>query len=201
MARFLDHPVSFIKSVASEEALPSRDFNEVAFLGRSNVGKSSLINALMLDKTLCKTSGTPGHTQMLNFFSIGDQGYVVDMPGYGYAKAPKNLVKNWQGLIPLYLQCRPNLKRLFILIDSRHGIKEIDETYMSFMDKIGVSYQIVLTKTDKIKQAELEVVKEKTLEKIQKRPAAHPEILLTSSDKGTGLKELRNTIRTLVFGT
>ena len=199
MARLFDRPVQFLKSVVNVENLPNTPILEIAFLGRSNVGKSTLINGLVRDGTLCKTSNTPGRTQMLNFFEVKDLVFLVDMPGYGYAKAPKTLVRQWQGLIPEYLLGRSQLKRLYLLIDSRHGIKEIDTTYMDFLDSAAVSYQVILTKADKISAAEQEAVLADTSERLKTHGAAYPEVLLTSSQKGDGLRPLRSAMRDLVF--
>lgn len=187
----------FMLGVAALEQLPSTELNEIAFAGRSNVGKSSLINALTGQKGLAKTSNTPGRTQQLNYFSADGKILLVDLPGYGYAQAPEKLVKQWQTLIFAYLQGRVNLKRVFLLIDSRHGIKKVDEEIMDMLDKAAVTYQVVLTKTDKISQAALAKIIAATAEKIAKRAAAHISILSTSSEKNIGIGELRAEIASL----
>lgn len=196
-------PWVFIRGVPSMKFLPPEGPFEVAFAGRSNVGKSSLINALVGQKGLARTSNTPGRTQELNYF-VPD-GYsgegadlppmaLVDMPGYGYAQAPKETVDAWTKLVFDYLRGRATLKRVYVLIDSRHGIKKNDEEVLSLLDKAAVSYQIVLTKTDKIKEPAVPRLVAETLEKIKKHPAAFPEVLWTSSEKGRGLDELRAAI-------
>ncbi len=181
----------FVLSVASLKQLPADDKVEVAFAGRSNVGKSSLINALFGQRKLAKTSSTPGRTQQLNYFNLNDKVYIVDLPGYGFAKAPKDIVKNWQNLINTYLVGRANLRRVFVLIDSRHGIKKIDEEIMDMLDKAAVTYQIVLTKTDKISEKELNKILEDTYKNIEKHTAAYVNILATSSEKNLGLDNLK----------
>jgi len=189
----------FMLGVAKLEQLPDSDFPEIAFSGRSNVGKSSIINALFYQKKLAKTSNTPGRTQQLNYFKLDDRLYLVDLPGYGFAKAPESTVKNWQRLIMAYLQGRVNLKRVFLLIDSRHGIKKVDADIMEMLDKAAVTYQIVLTKIDKISDKELASVIKKTADEIKKHAAAYPKILATSSEKNVGLEDLRAEINTLMF--
>lgn len=186
-------PWRFVLGVAKIVQLPENDGLEVAFAGRSNVGKSSLINALTGQNGLARTSNTPGRTQELNFFT-NDDITIVDMPGYGYAKAPKGQVETWTRLVYSYLRGRPNLRRAYVLIDSRHGFKETDTKALDLMDQSAVSYQIVMTKVDKPKPHELEESLAKTRAAIAKRPAAHPTILMTSSEKGTGLAELRAEI-------
>ena len=197
----------FIRGVPSMKFLPPEGPHEVAFAGRSNVGKSSLINALVRHKGLARTSNTPGRTQELNYF-VPD-GYsgkdgdlppmaIVDMPGYGFAKAPKPQVEAWTKLVFDYLRGRVTLKRVYVLIDSRHGLKEIDEEVLGLLDKAAVSYQIVLTKADKIKAPALTKLVEETAKKIVRRPAAFPVVLATSSEKGWGLDELRMAISTAV---
>ena len=196
-------PWIFIRGVPAMKFLPPEGPPEIAFAGRSNVGKSSLINALVGYKGLARTSNTPGRTQELNYF-VPD-GYsgqagdlppmaLVDMPGYGYAQAPKENVDAWTKLVFDYLRGRATLQRVYVLIDSRHGIKKNDEDVLDLLDKAAVSYQIVLTKTDKIKDPAVPRLIAETLEKIRKRPAAYPEVLSTSSEKGRGLDELRAEI-------
>ena len=180
-------PISFMLSVARLEQLPDDVYDEVAFAGRSNVGKSSLINALFNQKKLAKTSSTPGRTQQLNFFNFDDKLYLVDLPGYGYAEAPEKLVKQWQAILKTYLRGRPNLRRVFVLIDSRRGIKKEDLEIMKMLDEAAVSYQIILTKTDKISMAELQKTLTTTAAELEKHAAALPDIIATSSEKKIGL--------------
>ena len=168
---------------------------EVAFAGRSNVGKSSLLNALTGRKDIARTSNTPGRTRELNYYELADGAVaLVDMPGYGYARASKTLVKAWQSIIMGYLQGRPNLRRVFVLIDSRHGVMQIDLETLDQLDEAAVSYQVVLTKADKIKQAERDAALAATAKAIAKRPAAFPDTIITSSAKGWGMPELRAEI-------
>ena len=188
----------FLLGVAHLEQLPLSELNEVAFAGRSNVGKSSLINAVTGCQGLAKTSNTPGRTQQLNYFKVADKILLVDLPGYGYAQAPESLVKQWQRLITLYLQGRVNLKRVFVLIDSRHGLKKVDEEIMDMLDKAAVTYQVVLTKTDKITSAALARISEDVKNKIAKRAAAYTRVLATSSEKNVGIDEVRAEIVSLV---
>ena len=190
---------SFVKGVANIEGLEFSDIPEIAFLGRSNVGKSSLLNAITKKSKLAHTSKTPGRTQELNFFSIIiDRPIIniVDMPGYGFAKASKKKIREWTDLSKFYLQNRPNLRRVFLLIDSRHNIKDSDKKIMSMLDDCAVSYQIVLTKIDKINNHDDVILKTKN--SIQKFIAVHPEIHLTSSHKEQGLEDLRNAISSMV---
>lgn len=189
-------PISFLKSAPDLKFLPDAEVNEVAFAGRSNVGKSSLINALTNRNALARTSNTPGRTQELNFFDVGEplKFRLVDMPGYGFAEAPKDIVKKWRFLVNDYLRGRQVLKRALVLIDSRHGIKDVDKDVMDMLDAAAVSYRLVLTKADKIKATALEEVMQRTADEARKRPAAHPEIIPTSSEKGMGLPELRAAV-------
>lgn len=180
------------------EILPPPTLPEIAFAGRSNVGKSSLINALLGRKSLARVSHTPGRTQQLNFFLLGDKFYIVDMPGYGYAAVSKTKVKVWSRLIQDYLKGRGPLKRVFLLIDSRHGFKTTDESVMEELDKAAVSYQIVLTKADKSTPEHLETLIESVTTTLKKHPAAFPTPILTSSHTGHGLDPLRKTIAALV---
>lgn len=190
-------PCNFVLGVAKLEQLPLTELPEVAFAGRSNVGKSSIINALTAQKGLAKTSNTPGRTQQLNYFNLAEKIHIVDLPGYGFAQAPEAVVKQWQRLIFAYLQGRVNLKRVFLLIDSRHGLKKVDTEIMDMLDKAAVTYQIVLTKTDKISNGALEKVLAETNETIKKHAAAYVDILATSSEKKLGLDELRAEICSL----
>ena len=184
-------PVSFVMGAVNVDQLPSDELPEVAFAGRSNVGKSSLINALVGQNHLARASNEPGRTRELNFFLLNDAMHMVDLPGYGWARASKVAVKKFQNLGRDYLRGRPNLKRAYLLIDARHGLKEVDNEPMDALDKAAVSYQIVLTKADKIKPAERIKVIEATQSAIKKRPAAHPIVLATSSETGLGIPELR----------
>ena len=195
---FFARPASFVRGVAALGQLPSPAAPEIAFGGRSNAGKSSLINALTGHAGLARTSNTPGRTRELNFFSIGGALTLVDMPGYGYAKAPRNEVRNWQGVLRGYLRGRPGLLRAFILIDSRHGVMKADEEMFGLLDECAVTYQLVLTKTDKIKEAERIDVLARTQAIVAKRPAAYPAVHATSSVTGAGLAELRAKIAALV---
>jgi len=197
-ARLFAGPIVFLKGVVRIDGLPGDMIPEVAFAGRSNVGKSSLLNALTGRKALARTSNTPGRTRELNYFRVGDVLHIVDMPGYGYAKAPKAQVQGWNTLISDYLRGRPQLKRVFLLIDARHGIKHTDENALALMDEAAVSYQVVLTKVDKISAAQLDRVREATAARLSKHPAAHPELIATSSEKLAGISDLRAAVAGLI---
>ena len=188
----------FIKGVVAMSGLPLDDRIEVCFAGRSNVGKSSLINALTGHKALARTSNTPGRTQEINFFSQAEKYYLVDLPGYGYASAPLNIVEKWQRLLRQYVSGRQSLRRAFVLIDSRHGVKEVDKKLLSILDSSAVTFQAVLTKADKIKENERLQIIDHVSNALQSHPAAFPEILLTSSQKGWGIPTLRSAIATLI---
>ena len=187
-------PVAFMMGAVSVDGLPPGDLPEVAFAGRSNVGKSSLINALVGQKHLARASNEPGRTREVNFFVLNEALRLVDLPGYGWARASKTTVKKFQNLGRDYLRGRPGLMRCYLLIDARHGLKDVDKEPMDALDKAAVSYQIVLTKADKIKPAELAKVIASAQAAIRKRPAAHPVVLATSSEKGGGIPELRAEI-------
>ena len=181
----------FLISAVGPEQVPDSEQAEIAFAGRSNVGKSSLVNALTGRKTLAKTSNTPGRTRQLNFFDLGGKLMMVDLPGYGYAQAGKKDIKTWTQLTRSYLKGRPQLRRVILLIDSRHGIKPSDREVMEELDEAAVSYQVVLTKVDKLKKGELEAIERQTAEELRKHPASHPLIIATSAEKGDGLDLLR----------
>jgi GTP-binding protein len=189
-------PIEFLKSAPELQYLPDPDVPEIAFAGRSNVGKSSLLNALTNRKGLARTSNTPGRTQELNFFDVGEplQLRLVDMPGYGFAEAPKDLVKRWKRLVNDYLRGRTALKRALVLVDSRHGLKEVDREMMRMLDDAAVGYHLVLTKSDKVKLSALGPLYETTALEARKHPAAHPAIFTTSSETGSGIAELRTAI-------
>ena len=187
-------PVDFVKGVVAMDGLPPADRPEVCFAGRSNVGKSSLINALTGRKSLARASNTPGRTQEINYFALGDQSYLVDLPGYGFAKAPVAVVAKWQALLKNYLAGRPTLRRAFCLIDARHGVKPVDHEIMKLLDRSAVPFQVVLTKTDKLGPNALKPVIAQVEEELQKHPAAYPELVVTSSEKGQGIATLRAII-------
>lgn len=187
----------FVKGVVAMSGLPDPDRMEVCFAGRSNVGKSTLINALTGMKALARASNTPGRTQEINFFTASDSHYLVDLPGYGYANAPLPVVEKWQRLLKQYLQGRQTLRRAFVLIDARHGAKKVDDEIMSLLDSAAVTFQVVLTKADKVKEKERAKVLDQVRTALAKHPAAYPEIVVTSSEKGWGIPTLRAIIATL----
>ncbi|WP_419825958.1 ribosome biogenesis GTP-binding protein YihA/YsxC [Sphingomonas sp.] len=189
-------PIAFLKSAPDLRFLPEPGVPEVAFAGRSNVGKSSLINALCGRNALARTSNTPGRTQELNLFEVGDPlaFRLVDMPGYGYAEAPKDLVRRWKHLVNDYLRGRPVLARVLVLVDARHGLKDVDRELMTMLDRAAVSYRLVLTKADKVKPTALAATHEAVAGEARKHVAAHPEILDTSSETGSGIAELRAAV-------
>ena len=201
-SKLFSGPVDFLRSAPQLQFLPEPAVPEIAFCGRSNVGKSSLLNALTGRKGIARASVTPGRTQELNFFDVGrpeEEGALplfrlVDMPGYGFAKAPVKVVEKWKALVNAYLRGRQVLTRTLVLVDSRHGIKEVDRTMMTMLDQAAASYRIVLTKTDKIKASELAAVAERTAAEARKHVAAHPDIHLTSSEKGMGIAALRAAV-------
>ena len=190
-------PVDFVKGVVAMPGLPPADRIEVCFAGRSNVGKSSLINALTGRKSLARASNTPGRTQEINYFALGDSRYMVDLPGYGYAEAPVAIVAKWQALLKQYLAGRQTLRRAFVLVDARHGIKAVDDEILTLLDRSAVTFQAVLTKVDKINRVEREAVIAQVKGALAKHPAAYPEIVVTSSEKGEGIETLRALIATL----
>ena len=192
-------PVEFVMGATSLAALPPGDLPEVAFAGRSNVGKSSLINALVNRHRLARTSTEPGRTRELNFFLLDERLRLVDLPGYGFARVSRGAARKFQDLGRSYLRGRANLKRVYLLIDARHGLKETDTEALDALDESAVSYQIVLTKADKLKAAEVEAVTAATLAKIAKRPAAFPRVVATSAEKGAGLADLRAEIAAAAF--
>lgn len=192
--RLFAREARFIAGASVSSALPREGLPEIAFAGRSNVGKSSLVNALTGRRTLARTSNTPGRTQQINFFDLGRRLILVDLPGYGYANAPKTAIKAWTGLVRWYLQSRAALRRVCLLLDARHGIKEVDRPLMRMLDNAGVSYQIVLTKIDKAAAEEISGVLERITAELASHVAAHPEIYLTSAVDRRGIPELHETL-------
>ena len=190
-------PVDFVKGVVAMPGLPPADRLEVCFAGRSNVGKSSLINALTGRKSLARASNTPGRTQEINYFALGEARYLVDLPGYGYAEAPKPVVAKWQALLKSYLAGRQTLRRAFVLIDTRHGVKAVDEEILTLLDRSAVAFQAVLTKADKVSTAERDTTIAQVQAALARHPAAYPELVVTSSEKGDGIETLRAIIATL----
>ncbi len=195
--RLFAGPCDFMLGVVSMDNLPDEGCPEIAFAGRSNVGKSSLLNGLTGRKGLARASNTPGRTRELNYFNLGDVLRLVDLPGYGYAKASRKDVNNWTALTRDFLRGRTVLRRVCLLIDSRHGLKETDTDVMDLLDQSAVNYQIVLTKIDKVKPSGIPILTGQIAEKIKRRPAAHPTVMATSAEKGTGMAELRATLNAL----
>jgi len=194
--RLFSGPVTFLKSAPALKFLPDPDFPEIALCGRSNVGKSSLLNALTGRKSIARTSVTPGRTQELNFFDVGEPPVMrlVDMPGYGFAKAPPKVVEQWRRLVRDFLRGRQVLKRTLLLVDSRHGVKPVDAEMMKMLDESAVGYRVVLTKADKIKATELDAVIASTQAEARKHSAAYPVVHVTSAEKGMGIAELRAAV-------
>ncbi|WP_296763864.1 ribosome biogenesis GTP-binding protein YihA/YsxC [Sediminimonas sp.] len=195
--RLFAGPTEFLKGVVAMSGLPPADRLEICFAGRSNVGKSSLINALTGRKALARASNTPGRTQEINFFTLTDSHYLVDLPGYGYANAPVAVVEKWQRLLKQYLSGRQTLRRAFVLIDARHGVKPVDEEILALLDSAAVTFQAVLTKADKVKRADRDAVLTRVRQALAVHPAAFPEIVMTSSETGTGIATLRSIIATM----
>ena len=191
-------PCDFLKGVVAMDGMPPADRMEVCFAGRSNVGKSSLINALTGRKALARTSNTPGRTQEINFFTLGESHYLVDVPGYGFAKAPVPVVEKWQRLLKAYLSGRASLRRVFLLIDARHGPKQVDEEIMALLKTSAVTFQAVMTKCDKVKKGELDQSFASLQSVLAKYPSAYPQIIQTSSEKGTGIATLRAEIAMMI---
>ncbi len=189
--------VDFLKGVVAMSGLPPDDRAEVCFAGRSNVGKSSLINALTGRKGIARASNTPGRTQEINYFTLGADHYLVDLPGYGFANAPVDVVARWQSLLKSYLSGRAGLRRAFVLVDFRHGIKAVDDEIMTLLDRSAVTFQVVMTKADKVKTADQDRILTQVREKLSKHVAAYPELVITSSEKGDGLATLRAIIASL----
>ena len=190
-------PVDFVKGVVAMDGLPPADRIEVCFAGRSNVGKSSLINALTGRRSLARASNTPGRTQEINYFTTPGGPYLVDLPGYGFAEAPLAVVRKWQALLKDYLSGRQTLRRAFVLVDTRHGIKKVDEDILTLLDKSAVTFQVVMTKADKVSAKEREKALAQVRGALAKHPAAYPEIVMTSSEKGDGIETLRALIASL----
>jgi GTP-binding protein len=196
--RLFAQACEFVLGVAESGQLPDSEFPEIAFAGRSNVGKSSLVNALIGQKTLARTSNSPGRTRQINLFDLGGRLMIADLPGYGFARAPKEVVRKWTELVDLYLRGRAQLRRVCLLIDSRHGLKDSDRRVMRMLDEAAVSYQVILTKSDKISAAELSRRGDETAAEIARHVAAHPEILSTSAREKAGIPELRTALAELV---
>lgn len=190
-------PIAFVKGVVAMDGLPPADRLELCLAGRSNVGKSSLINALTGRRDLARTSNTPGRTQEINFFDVGSRLWLVDLPGYGHAEAPRPIVERWQALLKSYLAGRPNLRRALVLIDARHGIKPVDHEIMGLLDKAAVTFQVILTKADKIGARVMDETLAQVRRELARHPAAYPELLVTSSETGQGIAALRALIATM----
>lgn len=184
----------FLKGVVAMDGMPPADRLEVCFAGRSNVGKSSLINAVTGRKALARASNTPGRTQEINYFTVSESHYLVDLPGYGFANAPLAVVEKWQRLLKAYLAGRASLRRVFVLVDMRHGVKPVDDEIMTLLDKSAVTFQVVMTKADKIKTKEQDKILTQVRGALAKHPAAYPELVVTSSEKGDGIEDLRAII-------
>ena len=198
--RLFEQKPAFVLGVVAADQLPASTLPEIAFIGRSNVGKSSLINAITGVPKLARTSNTPGRTQELNFFEQKNQFFIVDLPGYGFASAPENKVQVWTRLIHDYLRGRPQLRRAFLLIDIRHGIKEVDENIMKMLDKAAVSYQIILTKADKVSASQADEMLKSVMDKGRQHVACYPEILVTSAEKKMNIDLLRAQFVKLLKG-